>query len=303
MGTAGGALIFGACGSTADGFATGGTYNSATDTIDFAVRSPGTNFSVDVSGLGGGGGGTTLTANATSGLFISGSAITFTPSRLGRLASGEVPGRSDDLVLKNESESNAAELVSIQDFITAIAGNNLTIDSNNRQINAPAPGSTTLLGLTDVPAIGSSGDSLLVNTNQNGFVWGDARDGRVSAMGFVSGGSNTVDPDGPGGNPPRATTVDEHILTIVTTNPAGVQGIFQGAVSQRAPYRGIASTGTVTYVSGDIVRQSAGSDRFWLLTGRRRRTSPPIRSSRRAPDGSASRVARCRRAPGAESRH
>ena len=80
--------------------------------------------------------------------------------------------------------------------------------------------------------------------------------GACRPWGSWPAGSNTVDPDGPGGNPPRATTVDEHILTIVTTNPVGVQGTFQGAVSQRAPYRGVASTSTVTYVSGDMVRQS-----------------------------------------------
>ena len=45
-------------------------------------------------------GGTTLTAAATSGLLISGNAISFSPSRLSRLGAAEPAARSDDLVLK-----------------------------------------------------------------------------------------------------------------------------------------------------------------------------------------------------------
>ena len=50
--------------STADGVATAGVYDAANTEIDFTVAAPGSDFSVDVSGLGGGGGnGTTVTAN------------------------------------------------------------------------------------------------------------------------------------------------------------------------------------------------------------------------------------------------
>ena len=101
-------------------------------------------------------------------------------------------GRSDDLIVKNESASNAPRLVSLQDFLGDIAGANLTVNTNNRQLDATGGGggATTLFGLTDVPAIstGNSGDGLLINIGETGVAWGDSRDGRVSAMGFVAGG-------------------------------------------------------------------------------------------------------------------
>ena len=45
--------IAGASAGVADGVATAGTYNSTTDAIDFTVATPGSDFSVDVSGVGG----------------------------------------------------------------------------------------------------------------------------------------------------------------------------------------------------------------------------------------------------------
>ena len=83
-------------------------------------------------------GGVTLTASSTSGLLISGSAISFSPSRLPRLGGSETVSRSDDLVLKNESDANFPGLISVHNFLTSIAGDNLVVDSNNRQINALA---------------------------------------------------------------------------------------------------------------------------------------------------------------------
>ena len=77
----------------------------------------------------------TLTAGTTSGLLISGSAISFSPQRLSRLGSEDI-SRSDDLVLKNESDANFPTLISIQSFLEDIAGDNLAVDSNNRQLNA-----------------------------------------------------------------------------------------------------------------------------------------------------------------------
>ena len=83
-------------------------------------------------------GGTTLTAAATSGLLISGNAISFSPSRLSRLGAAEPAARSDDLVLKNESDANSPGLISVHNFLEGIAGNNLSVDGNNRQLNAEA---------------------------------------------------------------------------------------------------------------------------------------------------------------------
>ena len=83
-------------------------------------------------------GGTTLTAAATSGLLISGNAISFSPSRLSRFGAAEPAARSDDLVLKNESDANSPGLISVHNFLEGIAGNNLSVDGNNRQLNAEA---------------------------------------------------------------------------------------------------------------------------------------------------------------------
>lgn len=117
------------------------------------------------------GGGTPLTAAANSGLTITGSAIIFAPAGLPRVGTSEVIGRSDDLIIKNESEANDATLVSFQDFLEDIAGDRMNVNTNNRQLDV------------------------------------------------------------------------------------------------RADYRGIAQTGSTSYITGDIVRQSSGSVLFWLLAG------------------------------------
>ena len=79
-----------------------------------------------------------LTADADSGLFISGGTIAFQPSRLIRIPGSETASRSDDLILKNESDGNHPGLMSVQNFLTSIAGDNLSVDGDGRQLNAAA---------------------------------------------------------------------------------------------------------------------------------------------------------------------
>ena len=113
-------------------------------------------------------GGTTLTANATSGILISGSAISFSPTRLPRLGASEPAARSDDLVLKNESDGNFPGLISIQNFLTGIAGDNLSVDADGRQLNAAAGGGGTADGVVDSLDF-DAGTRVLTATRTNGL--------------------------------------------------------------------------------------------------------------------------------------
>ena len=169
--SAGTALVFAACGAAltvTDGGSSVGNVRTITFTgasvaagsganevaVTIPVGRDGTDGATGPAGAAGADGGTgpagpagqtgatgattNLTAADTSGLLISGTAISFSPARLARIdnSANEVLARSDDLLFKNESDENFPTLVSTTDFLASIAGDRLSVNSNERQLDA-----------------------------------------------------------------------------------------------------------------------------------------------------------------------
>ena len=169
--SAGTALVFAACGAAltvTDGGSSVGNVRTITFTgasvaagsganevaVTIPVGRDGTDGATGPAGAAGADGGTgpagpagqtgatgattNLTAADTSGLLISGTAISFSPARLARIdnSANEVLARSDDLLFKNESDENFPTLVSTTDFLASISGDRLSVNSNERQLDA-----------------------------------------------------------------------------------------------------------------------------------------------------------------------
>ena len=166
-------LTIAAGGGSALSVTDGTTTVSDTSTLTFSGAATVTNpvtgdATVTISSSG-------LTANATSGLLISGSTIAISPSRLSRIDTNEVLARSDDIFFKNESDGNAPTLISVQDFLEDMAGDRLNVNSNNRQLDtqadyrgvAPITSTAYLTGEIIRQSSGSRIFSLYVGTGGN----------------------------------------------------------------------------------------------------------------------------------------